>query len=274
MIRRIFQLLFFFLITVSVSAQKYETKTFTEAGYTYQAVEGDPTETRIYTLKNGLKVYLSVYRDLPQIFTLIPVRAGSKNDPSDNTGLAHYLEHMVFKGTSQIGAKEYAKEKVLLDSIERMYNRYRRLKDPVKRKALYKQIDKVSFEASKLCYANEYDKMVGMIGAKGTNAFTSNEQTVYMNSIPANQLEKWLVIERERFSKLVPRLFHTELEAVYEEKNMSLDSDDDKVQETLFANLYKKHPYGTQTTIGTVEHLKNPSITEIKKFFKDRKSVV
>lgn len=267
MIRRIFQLLFFFLITVSVSAQKYETKTFTEAGYTYQAVEGDPTETRIYTLKNGMKVYLSVYRDLPQIFTLIPVRAGSKNDPSDNTGLAHYLEHMVFKGTSQIGAKEYAKEKVLLDSIERMYNRYRRLKDPVKRKALYKQIDKVSFEASKLCYANEYDKMVGMIGAKGTNAFTSNEQTVYMNSIPANQLEKWLVIERERFSKLVPRLFHTELEAVYEEKNMSLDSDGDKVQETLFANLYKKHPYGTQTTIGTVEHLKNPSITEIKKFF-------
>jgi predicted Zn-dependent peptidase len=248
-------------------AQKFETKSFTEDGYTYQTVVGDPTETRIYKLANGLSVYLSVYRDKPQIFTLIPVRAGSKNDPKDNTGLAHYLEHMVFKGTSLIGAKEYEKEKVLLDSIENMFNRFRKIKDTTKRKALYKNIDKVSLEASKLCYANEYDKLLSVIGGQGTNAFTSNEQTVYMNSIPSNQLEKWLTIEKERFGMLVPRLFHTELEAVYEEKNISLDDDGDKVSEALYAELFKKHQYGTQTTIGTVEHLKNPSITEIKKFF-------
>ena len=250
-----------------LSGQSFETRKATENNYTYEYVEGDPTETRIYTLKNGLKVYLSVYRDRPQIFTLIPVRAGSKNDPADNTGLAHYLEHMVFKGTSRIGTKDYSKEKILLDSIERMFNRYRKLKDPEQRKALYKKIDRTSYEASKWCYANEYDKLIASIGGQGTNAFTSTEQTVYMNTIPSNQLEKWLLIEKERFGMLVPRLFHTELEAVYEEKNMALDSDGDKVQETLMATLYKKHPYGTQTTIGTVGHLKNPSITEIRNYF-------
>ena len=261
----------FFIFSLSlvfqVFSQNYETKTFTEDGYTYSIVNGDPTETRIYKLANGLTVYLSVYRDKPQIFTLIPIKAGSKHDPKTNTGLAHYLEHMVFKGTSKIGTKDFGKEKLLLDSIENMFSRYIKIKDTTKRKELYKKIDKVSYEASKYCFANEYDKLISVIGGQGTNAFTSNEQTVYLNSIPSNQLEKWLEIERERFSMLVPRLFHTELEAVYEEKNISLDDDNDKVQEALYAELFKKHQYGTQTTIGTVEHLKNPSITEIKKFF-------
>ena len=256
-----------FIWPLLLDAQSFETKSVTEDGYTYQMVEGDPTQTRIYKLANGLTVYLSVYKDKPQIFSLIPVRAGSKNDPADNTGLAHYLEHMVFKGTSKIGAKDFAKEKPLLDSIERMYNRYRKTTDPAKRKAIYKKIDETSQAASKLCYANEYDKMLSVIGGKGTNAFTSDEMTVYMNGIPSNQLEKWLQIEQERFSMLVPRLFHTELEAVYEEKNMSLDDDGDKMNEALMSGLFKKHPYGTQTTIGTVQHLQNPSITEIKKYF-------
>lgn len=257
----------FFLSLPIVFSQSFTTKSYTEDGYSYQMVDGDPTETRIYQLANGLKVYLSVYRDKPQIYTVIPIRAGSKNDPKDNTGLAHYLEHMVFKGTSKIGALDFEKEKVLLDSIERLFNRYRKLKDPKLRSELYKKIDAVSLEASKLCYANEYDKLCSVLGAQGTNAFTSDDQTAYINSIPSNQLEKWLEIEKERFSMLVPRLFHTELEAVYEEKNMSLDRDDEKANEVMMRNLFKKHPYGTQTTIGTIEHLKNPSISEIKAFF-------
>lgn len=263
----IFAIGIFFASLPIVLSQSFTTKSFTEDGYTYQTVDGDPTETRMYQLANGLKVYLSVYRDKPQIYTVIPVRAGSKNDPKDNTGLAHYLEHMVFKGTSKIGAKDFEKERILLDSIERLFNRYGKLKDPKQRTALYQKIDAVSLEASKLCYANEYDKLCSVLGAKGTNAFTSDDQTAYINSIPSNQLEKWLEIEKERFSMLVPRLFHTELEAVYEEKNMSLDRDDEKANETLMKNLFKKHPYGTQTTIGTIEHLKNPSITAIKAFF-------
>lgn len=264
-------LVLIFLISclgIRSNAQTFQSKSQKdENGYVYETVEGDPTETRIYSLRNGMKVYLSVYRDKPKVFTLIPVRAGSKNDPHDNTGLAHYLEHMVFKGTSKIGTVNNKKEKVLLDSIERMFNRYRKIKDPLVRKKIYKQIDKIAFEASTYAVANEYDKLIGNMGGQGTNAFTSLDQTVYMNTIPSNQIGKWLEIEKERFGELVPRLFHTELEAVYEEKNGSLDEDGNKVMERLYASLFKVHPYGTQTTIGTVEHLKNPSITEIKKYF-------
>ena len=109
--------------------------------------------------------------------------------------------------------------------------------------------------------------MFSYIGATGTNAYTSFEQTGYVNDIPSNQLEKWIQIEAERFRNPVLRIFHTELEAVYEEKNRSLDSDGRKVYENLFAGLFQKHQYGTQTTIGTIDHLKNPSIKKIKEYY-------
>ncbi|MEH0158488.1 insulinase family protein [Limibacter armeniacum] len=247
--------------------QKYETHTATEGDFTYEYVSNDPLGARIYTLDNGLKVYLSVYKDAPRIQTYIAVKAGGKNDPSDATGLAHYLEHMMFKGTSKIGTQDFEQEKVLLDSIERMFEHYRTLEDPEERKAYYTKIDQVSNEASQFAIANEYDKLVSQMGAKGTNAYTTTDRTVYVNDIPSTELEKWLKVEGERFSMIVNRLFHTELEAVYEEKNRSLDNDQWKVYETLMSSLFPEHKYGTQTVIGTIDHLKNPSITEIKNYF-------
>ncbi|HVZ38632.1 MAG TPA: insulinase family protein [Candidatus Kapabacteria bacterium] len=235
--------------------------------YTFSTVPGDPTGARIYTLKNGLTVMISVNRNEPRIQTLITTRGGSKNDPSYKTGLAHYLEHMLFKGTDQFGTRDYAKEKVYLDEIEGLYEQYNHNTDRAQRAAIYHRIDSVSGVAAHYAIANEYDKLTGAIGAKGTNAFTSVEQTTYVNDIPQNQLEKWLVIEGERFRNPVFRLFHTELEAVYEEKNIGLDNDDRKANEALMAGLFQHHPYGTQTTIGTVEHLKNPSLKEIRKFY-------
>ncbi|MDB5261474.1 MAG: peptidase, partial [Adhaeribacter sp.] len=181
--------------------------------------------------------------------------------------LAHYLEHMVFKGTSRLGVRDFEKEKAELNKIEELYNVYRTKTEPAERKKIYHQIDSISGVAASYAIANEYDKMVGAIGTSGSNAYTSVEQTVYTGDIPANQVEKWAQVEAERFGELVPRLFHTELEAVYEEKNRSLDSDASKSFEALFAGLFPTHQYGTQTTIGTVGHLKNPSITEIKKYF-------
>lgn len=235
--------------------------------YSYITVEDDPLQARIYTLDNGLKVYLSVNRTEPRIYTNIAVRAGSTSDPADATGLAHYLEHMVFKGTDQYGTLDYAKEKVELDKIEALYEEYRRTTDTAIRKVLYHRIDSISGVASTYAIANEYDKMASMIGARGTNAGTSNEYTVYINDIPANQLEKWLMLESERFRKPVMRLFHTELEAVYEEKNRSLDNDRRLVFSEFFDALFPTHNYGQQTTIGTIEHLKNPSITRIKEYY-------
>ncbi|OON65400.1 peptidase M16 [Hymenobacter sp. CRA2] len=235
--------------------------------YKYTTVEGDPLKTRIYTLDNGLTVYLSDYDDAPRIQTYVAVRAGSKNDPHDATGLAHYLEHMVFKGTSRLGAQNFGAEKTELDKIEALYEQYRGTRDVAQRKKLYHQIDSVSGVAAKYAVANEYDKLMGAIGAKGSNAYTSVEQTVYQEDIPSNQVEKWAAVQAERFDELVPRLFHTELEAVYEEKNRGLDNDFSKEFEALNRSLFKKHEYGTQTTIGTIEHLQNPSITEIKRYF-------
>jgi len=238
-----------------------------QSGSSYEFVLNDPLKTRIYTLKNGMKVYLSVYKNAPRIQTYIAVRAGSKNDPANATGLAHYLEHMVFKGTDVYGTKDFKKEEAEIKKIENLYEVYRQTKDETKRKAIYHQIDSISGVAAKYAIANEYDKMLATIGAAGTNAFTSFDQTVYVNDIPSNQINNWLKIESERFRKPVLRLFHTELEAVYEEKNRSLDSDNNKVYESLMESLFQKHTYGTQTTIGTIDHLKNPSLVEINKFY-------
>ena len=244
-----------------------KAESHTAAGYTYTTVPGDPMQARIYTLKNGLQVYLSVNKTEPRVQTMIAVRAGSKNDPSDCTGLAHYLEHLLFKGTDKYGSLDYSKEEPYLNEIENLYETYRGTKDPAARKAIYHQIDSVSGVAAKYAIANEYDKMVSALGAKGTNAFTSDEQTVYVNDIPSNQLDKWMTIEAERYRHPVLRLFHTELEAVYEEKNRHLDNDGSLAWEALMEAVFAKHPYGQQTTIGTIEHLKNPSIKKIKEFY-------
>ena len=248
--------------------QKNTLKKGRQGGYSYQYVKNDPMKTRIYTLDNGLKVYLSNYEDEPRMQILIPVKAGSKFDPADNTGLAHYLEHMMFKGTSSFGTTDWEMESVLLDSIEQMFNHYGTLTDPEERKNYYTRIDGVSKTASEYAIPNEYDKMISLLGGSRLNAYTTEDRTVYMVDIPSNELERFLMIEGNRFQTIVNRLFHTELEAVYEEKNRSLDNDFWQAIETLYGKLFQKHPYGTQTTIGKIEHLKNPSITAIKNYFK------
>ncbi len=247
--------------------EKYVVKTATEDGYTYEYVTNDDLKVRIYTLENGLKVYMSVNKDEPRIQTAIAVKAGSTYDPPETTGLAHYLEHMVFKGTDRIGTIDWEKEEPLIAEISRLYELHRSTDDSTEKSVIYKKIDSVSTLASKFAISNEYDKMITQLGGKNTNAFTSNEQTVYINNIPTNELEKWLKIERERFGKLVLRLFHTELETVYEEFNAGQDSDGRKVWKAILEGLFPNHPYGTQTTIGVSEHLKNPSMVKINEYF-------
>ena len=247
--------------------QEYQWKEASSNGYKYKFVTNDPTAARYYTLKNGLTVILSPTSKEPRIQTYIATKAGSKTDPADHTGLAHYLEHMLFKGTSQFGSKDWTKEKPLLDQIDALYEKYNQTKDEAKRKEIYKEIDRVSGEAAKYAIANEYDKMMAGMGADGSNAFTSFEQTVYTEDIPSNVVDKFLALQSERFRDPILRLFHTELEAVYEEKNRTLDDDGDKVYDMMFANLFPNNNYGKQTTIGTIEHLKNPSLHAIREYF-------
>jgi zinc protease len=261
--------LFLTIVSCKTDSQKtYEATSQKDAnGLTYETVENDPTGLRLYTLENGLKVYLSQNADEPKIQTYIAVRAGSNYDPKESTGLAHYLEHMVFKGTHKVGTADWEKEKVYLDKISDLYEQHRAEKDADRKLALYEEIDKVSLEASNYSIANEYDKMTASLGATGTNAYTWFEQTVYTNKIPANEFDKWVALESERFGTLVLRLFHTELEAVFEEFNRGQDNDYRKRYMTMLQGLFPKHPYGQQTTIGTGEHLKNPSMVDIHNYF-------
>jgi predicted Zn-dependent peptidase len=245
----------------------YQWKTATSAGYTYKYVTNDPIKARFYTLKNGLSVMLSPNPKEPNIEYRLSVRAGSNTDPRSNTGLAHYLEHLLFKGTDKFGTTDYAKEKPLLDKIDALYEKYNVSKDSAERKAIYREIDKTSSEASNISIANEYDKMMMSIGGQSTNAHTWYEETVYNEDFPANAVDKFLALQSERFRNPILRIFHTELEAVYEEKNRSLDSDGNKLDEAMSSLLFPTHNYGQQTTIGTIEHLKNPSLVEIKKYY-------
>jgi len=259
----------FILTSVSSIAQtsNFEWKEGKSGNYTYKYVTSDPYKARFYTLKNGLTVILSPTNKDPRIQCYVAVKAGSKNDPFDHTGLAHYLEHMLFKGTDKYGSLDWTKEKPQLDKIDALYERYNHTTDVDERKAIYHEIDSVSGVASKFAIANEYDKMLSAMGAQGTNAFTSFEQTVYTDDVPSTSIDKYLAVQAERFRNPQFRIFHTELEAVYEEKNRGLDNDGRKIQEKLFAELFKNHNYGKQTTIGTIEHLKNPSLLEIRNYF-------
>lgn len=248
--------------------RKYKETVHTDnKHYEYTTVIHDENKVRIYILKNGLKIFLAQNFDAPRIQTFIPVRTGSNNDPSDNTGLAHYLEHMMFKGTSRLGTQNWQEEKKLLDQISILFEEHKAELDAEKKKEIYKKIDEVSQEASQYAIANEYDKAISSLGASGTNAHTWFDETVYKNNIPNNELEKWLKVEKDRFSEIVLRLFHTELESVYEEFNRAQDNDSRLVNYELMAALFPTHPNGQQTTLGNPEHLKNPSMEAIHKYF-------
>lgn len=267
-IKFLFILLTLAILTNCGTKEKYQVEHKVDTnGYDYETVTNDPMGVRIYTLDNGLKVYLSVNHDEPRIKTFIPVKAGSTYDPAETTGLAHYLEHMMFKGTNKIGTTDWKKESVLIKQLSDLFEKHKNTTDPKEKAKVYAEIDKISAEAAKYAVANEYDKLVALAGAKGTNAYTTLERTVYMDDIPTNELNRWLTIEKERFSNLVLRLFHTELETVYEEFNMSQDRDSRKIAYALNAGLYPTHPYGTQTTLGKAEHLKNPSMVNIHNYF-------
>lgn len=247
---------------------KYKVEHLTDDnGFKYITVADDPIKARIYTLENGLKVYLTVNKDKPCIQTLIAINAGATYDPKETTGLAHYMEHLMFKGSHKIGTSNWGKEKMMLDEISDLYEQHRNTDDANAKKKIYAKIDSVSNIAAQYVVPNEYIKLTQSIGAKAVNAYTAYERTVYENNIPSNELEKWILLERERFDALVLRLFHTELETVYEEFNMTQDNDNRKAYTALMQALYQKHPYGTQTVIGDAFQLKNPSMVNIYNFF-------
>jgi len=226
----------------------------------------DPTKTTIHRLSNGMTVYLSPDSQEPSIIARIAVRAGGRHDPQASTGLAHYLEHMLFKGTSKLGTLDYAKEKPHLDKIAALYAELR--KPGADRERVLKGIDAETQRAAEYAVPNELDQLYKSIGIGGLNAFTTNDATVYVTEVPKNRLAQWARVEVERYRDPVFRLFWPELEAVYEEKNGALDDPTERVYEAFMKPLFPKHGYGYGASVlGETEHLKSPAYQDMEAFF-------
>lgn len=223
-------------------------------------------EADTFRLANGLKVILCEDHSKPEIFGAVCIHAGSKNDPVDATGMAHYFEHIMFKGTDKIGTTDWEKEKIFLDSISLFYDRLHETSDAKQRESIQKKINELSIEASQYAIPNEVYTILKKMGGKHINAFTSYDVTAYFNSFPSNELENWMDVYMERFRNPVFRLFQSELETVYEEKNMYDDNPASKFMEDGMKLFYGEHPYG-RPVIGYSEHLKNPQIARIQDFF-------
>ncbi|MDY0104181.1 MAG: insulinase family protein [Lentimicrobium sp.] len=226
-----------------------------------------PIDVEVYQLKNGLTVILNEDHNLPQVFGSIMVRAGGKDDPKDATGMAHYMEHMLFKGTQELGTINWEAEKPHIDSIFRLYDKLGRETDADIRKTIQKEINDESLKAGKFAVPNEMFNLLRSIGGTGVNAGTGPDNTIFYNAFPPNQIKKWLDLYSHRFENPVFRSFQAELEVVYEEKNMYSDNFGTALIENFSKNFYRNHPYGQQTLIGTIEDLKNPSLTKMYDFF-------
>lgn len=219
-----------------------------------------------FYLDNGLKVIMAEEHSAPKIFGAVIVHAGSKNEDTSATGVAHYFEHIMFKGTDRIGTTDWAQEKIYLDSISMMYDQLRLTRDEEGRKAVQKEINRLNIEASKYAIANETDAILQQMGCTGLNAGTSYDYTVYYNTLPSNQLENWMDVYAERFRNPVFRLFQSELEAVYEERNLYANNIMYDFIRKLFTESFGDHPYSREV-IGLDDHLKNPQPSQMKVFY-------
>ena len=221
-----------------------------------------------YKLDNGLTIILNQDDNKSEVFGYMVCKAGGKDDPSDATGMAHYMEHMLFKGTTELGTTNWEKEKIHIDSICMLYDKLGYTKDEDERKKIQKEINKQAVTANKYAIPNEFDKVVKKLGGTELNANTSPDRTVYFNTFPPNQIEPWLELYAHRIQDAVFRGFQSELEVVYEEKNMYSEMFQSNILEAFQKYFFKNHPYGQQLLIGTVEDLKNPSLTKMKEFYK------
>lgn len=221
---------------------------------------------KAFRLPNGLSVLIWEDESRPDVFGMVGVRTGSVNDPAEYTGLAHYLEHMMFKGTTQIGSLDWSKEEPLYREIVALYDQQADATDGMQKSELSRRINQLTVEAGKLCVPNEYSDLMESIGAQGVNAATSFDKTVYYSSFPAYQVNKWLEISSQRFINPVFRSFQPELENVYEEYNRSQDDPNSQLLQFLMEKAFEGHPYA-RPIIGLPEHLKNPRLSRLVEFY-------
>lgn len=226
-----------------------------------------------HTMKNGMKLLLVERHTSPTVSAWIRFRVGSVDERSDERGIAHLLEHMLFKGTTTLGTTDYAAEKPILDNIEVIAltltaEKAKQDKGDVEKIAgLEKKLADLQAEAAKYVVKDEFFELYSKNGGTGYNAFTSRDGTTYLISLPANKLELWAAIESDRLQHAVLREFYTERSVVMEERRRSYDADpESKLWETFVASSFLVHPY-REPTIGWMSDIENLTRTKAEQFF-------
>lgn len=223
-------------------------------------------QVKEHTLSNGMTVWLNEDHSQPKIFGAVLVKAGAKDSP--DTGIPHYFEHIMFKGTGKIGTINYPEEKKYLDSIEVKYDELSGTKDPKERNEIQMEINELSRKAAEYVIPNEFDRLITRYGGSRLNAGTTYDYTVYFNTFSPQYIAQWAEINSERLIDPVFRLFQSELETVYEEKNMYSDMMGSQAMEKVIERYFYPHPYA-YPILGSTENLKNPRLTEMRKFFEE-----
>lgn len=237
---------------------------FILAGALAYSQEKSFLEVTSYKLDNGLTVWINEDHTTPTAYGAVVVRAGARDCPS--TGIAHYFEHMMFKGTDKIGTIDYEAEKPYLDSIAAMYDKLALAREDEERTGIQKEINRLSIAASKYVIPNEFDALTTLCGGSGLNAYTSQDETVFHSGFLPQFFEQWAEINSERLMNPVFRLFQSELETVYEEKNMYSDNTMRSAIEKATEEFFKGTPY-EYSVIGTTQNLKNPQLSQMREFF-------
>jgi predicted Zn-dependent peptidase len=234
--------------------------------------QGLADKVQEYTLKNGMKLLMVPRHTSPTVAAWIRFKVGSVDERSDERGLAHLLEHMLFKGTKTLGTTNYAAEKPLLDRIE--VTAQQLLAEQAKKEQadqkelarLSKELDALEKQAEKYVVKEEFADLYARNGGSGYNAFTSKDGTTYIINLPANKMELWASIESDRMQNAVLREFYTERKVVAEERRRSYDAEPEgKLWETFNANAFNAHPNG-QPTIGWMSDIDNLTRTKAERF--------
>ena len=222
-------------------------------------------QVKEFKLSNGMTVWLNEDHSQPKVFGAVVVKAGAKDCP--NTGIAHYFEHIMFKGTDRIGTVDYQAEKPWLDSISVQYDLLSQTQDDAERTKIQQHINELSLKAADYVIPNEFNRLISKYGGSSLNAGTGYDMTYYHNTFLPQFMEQWCWLNSERLITPVFRGFQGELENVYEEKNRASDNMANGAQEKIFAAVFKTQPYA-YPIIGSTENLKNPRLSDMEAFYK------
>ncbi|NOZ61436.1 MAG: insulinase family protein [Calditrichaeota bacterium] len=225
-----------------------------------------------YTLDNGMKFIVMERHDAPVVSFHVYANVGSANEVNGITGISHLLEHMAFKGTKIIGTKDYNAEKKIFGQMDKLYDEIIRVKyglnpDSVKLAALNTKFESLQNEAKQYVVNNELFDLFMQQGDAGINAYTSNDATQYINSLPSNRLEFWMSVTSDRFLNPVFREFYKEKNVVMEERRLSLETQPTgRLMEDFLAVAFKAHPYH-HSVVGYMSDLKKITRQDVANYF-------